>query len=55
VLNLLANGLTTKEISAKLFISMRTVETRRRHLQDKIGTTNTATLIRKAMQLGLIS
>lgn len=55
VLNLVANGLTTKEIAAKLFISVRTVETRRKLLQQKIGTTNSATLIRKAMHLGLIS
>jgi DNA-binding NarL/FixJ family response regulator len=55
VLTLIADGLTNAEIAGKLFTSIRTIETRRKRLLEKTGTTNTATLIRFAVKNGLIS
>jgi DNA-binding NarL/FixJ family response regulator len=54
VLDLVAEGLTNVEIASKLFTSVRTIETRRKKLLEKTGTTNTATLIRFAVLNGLI-
>lgn len=54
VLQLIADGLTNIEIAQKLFTSVRTIETRRKKLLEKTGTTNTATLIRFAVNAGLI-
>ena len=54
VLNLIAEGLTNMEMSEKLFISKRTIEGHRQSLIDKTGSRNTATLIRYAVQNGLI-
>ncbi len=54
VLFLLAKGLTTKEIAAKLHISTRTVETHRANLLKKQEVKNTAELIRKASKNKLI-
>lgn len=55
VLTLIAEGHTNTEIANKLFTSVRTIETRRKNLLDKTGTTNTATLIRYAVMNGLVS
>lgn len=55
VLVLIAEGHTNSEIANKLFTSVRTIETRRKNLLDKTGTTNTATLIRYAVMNGLVS
>jgi DNA-binding NarL/FixJ family response regulator len=55
VLTLIATGLTTTEIGAKLFISKRTVEGHRKNLLSKLGARNTASLIIKAIKEGLIS
>lgn len=54
VLELIAQGLTNAEMADKLFISVRTIETRRKKLLEKTGTSNTATLIRYAILNGLI-
>jgi DNA-binding NarL/FixJ family response regulator len=54
VLNLVAEGKTNVEIARELFTSVRTIETRRKNLLEKTGTTNTATLIRYAFKNGLI-
>lgn len=54
VLELIAEGLTNVAISNRLFTSVRTIETRRKKLLEKTGTNNTATLIRYAVQNGLI-
>ena len=54
VLQLLAVGLTTNEIAAKLFTSKRTVETHRQHILEKTQTKNTAALIHRAVTEGLL-
>ncbi|MFZ5939930.1 MAG: response regulator [Bacteroidota bacterium] len=54
VLQLIAEGLTNADIAEKLFISAATVDTHRTSLLSKFEVRNTATLIRKATQLGFL-
>lgn len=54
ILDLIAEGLTNAEMAEKLFISVRTVESRRKKLLEKTGTVNTATLIKFALKNGLL-
>jgi DNA-binding NarL/FixJ family response regulator len=54
VLELIATGLTNNEIASKLFISSTTVDTHRKNLLTKFEVKNTASLIRKAVQLQMI-
>jgi DNA-binding NarL/FixJ family response regulator len=54
VLVLIANGKSLKEIAEDLFISIKTVETHKLHIQDKLGLTNTAQLVKYAIEKGLI-
>lgn len=54
VLNLIAEGLTNKEISDRLFISKRTTEGHRQSLIEKTGSRNTAALIRFAVLNGYL-
>lgn len=54
VLQLVFEGLSTTEISERIFLSPRTVETHRSNLLSKTGTNNTAHLIHYALKKGLI-
>ncbi|MFH4969266.1 response regulator transcription factor [Gaetbulibacter sp. M240] len=54
VLELISQGFTTKDISAKLFVSTRTIETHRGNILRKLEVKNTAELIKKATELKLI-
>lgn len=54
VLKMVAEGMTTTGIAEKLFISPLTVETHRRNLMQKFEVSNTAALIKTAMELKLI-
>jgi DNA-binding NarL/FixJ family response regulator len=54
VLRLLALGHTNQEISAKLYISVRTAETHRAHIMQKLGLTTRAQLVRYAIGQGLL-
>lgn len=54
VLRLIALGHTNAEIAEKLFISVRTVETHRAHIQQKLGVTSRAELVRCALSRGLV-
>ena len=54
VLGLISEGLTTKEIAAKLFVSSRTIETHRANILKKLEVKNTAELIKKATKMSLI-
>jgi DNA-binding NarL/FixJ family response regulator len=54
VLKLIAEGNTTKQISLILKISVKTVETHRRLLTDRLDIHHTAGLVRYAFKAGLI-
>ena len=54
VLSLISEGLTTKEIAVKLFVSTRTIETHRANILKKLDVKNTAELIKKATKTRLI-
>ena len=54
VMRLLAEGLSTKEIAKKLFISPKTVENHRANIMGKLDLHSTMELIRYAARLGLI-
>lgn len=54
VLNLLSQGKSSKEISASLFITERTVESHRRNMIEKGKVKNTVELIAYASSLGVI-
>ena len=54
ILSLVSESLTTKEISQKLFISPRTVDTHRTNLMRKLNIRNTAGLVRFAIRNGLV-
>ena len=54
VLRLIALGHTNAEIAEKLYISVRTVETHRAHIQQKLGVSSRAELVRSALARGLV-
>ncbi len=53
VLKLIAQEFSNPEIADKLFISIRTVDTHRRNLLEKLGVKNTAGLVKYALKKGL--
>lgn len=55
VLQLVAEGKTTKEIAALLGISAKTAESHRSHLMEKLDIHDTAGLVRYAIREGLIT
>ena len=55
VLRLLALGHTNQEIAGTLFISVRTAETHRAHIMQKLRLTTRAELVRYAIEHGLLS
>jgi len=54
ILRLLAEGLSSKEIAKKLFISPKTVENHRANIMNKLDLHSTLELVRYAAKLGLI-
>jgi DNA-binding NarL/FixJ family response regulator len=54
VLRLMADGLATKEIAARLKISVKTVEFHRAKLMKKLGVRGIAGLVRYAIRMGVI-
>jgi len=54
VLDLIFNGKSTREIAELLQRSTRTVEVHRSRIMQKFGVDNTAKLIRRAVQLGMV-
>ena len=54
VLRLLALGHTNQEIAAQLFISVRTAETHRAHIMQKLGLSTRAELVRYALEHDLV-
>jgi two-component system response regulator NreC len=55
VLKLLALGYTNQEISKQLYISVRTSETHRARIMQKLGLTTRAELVRVAIARGLLA
>ena len=55
VLQLVAEGLTGKEIAARLEMSVKTVETHRNHLLKKLSLHNAVGLTKYALRYGIIS
>lgn len=53
VLQLIAEGRSTKEIASLLHVSIKTVETHRQHVMQKIGVRNVAALTKFAIREGL--
>lgn len=54
ILGLVANGKTNKEVAEMLFISIKTVETHKTHILDKLGLKNTTELIKYAIKNKII-
>jgi two-component system response regulator NreC len=54
VLRLIALGHTNSEIAGQLFLSVRTVESHRAHIQQKLRLTTRAELVRYALDRGLV-
>lgn len=55
VLELIASNFSSQEIADQLYLSKRTIDNHRINLLVKLDVKNSATLIKKAMQLGLIN
>lgn len=55
VLHLIAYENTTNEIAAKLFMSHHTAMSHRKNLLQKLNVKNTAGLIRRAFELGIMT
>ncbi len=54
VLKLIALGHTNSEVASQLYLSVRTVESHRAHIQQKLGLQTRAELVRYALDNGLI-
>lgn len=54
ILAMLANGITNKEISEQLCISVNTVETHRKNIMKKLNVHNLSEIIKYAMAYGII-
>ena len=54
ILKLYAEGKSTREISEKLFISVKTVGTHKQHIFEKLGLSSNADMVKYAIKEGLI-
>jgi len=54
VLQLVAEGHSNKEIASRLNVALKTVETHRTELMDRLGIRGVASLVRYAIQVGLV-
>lgn len=55
VLKLVAEGFSSREIAQKIFVSVKTVETYRGRLTEKLGLTSRADIVRYALEIGLLT
>ncbi len=55
VVRLIADGLTNREIAERLHISVKTVETHRTHIMEKLDLHDRAHLVRYAVRKGLVT
>jgi two-component system response regulator NreC len=54
VLRMIAHGNTNAQIAEKMFLSIRTVETHRAHVQQKLGLSDRSELVAYALDSGLL-
>ncbi len=54
ILKLISDGMTNEDISKKLKLAKRTIDTHRQNLLVKLGVNNTAALIKKATELSIL-
>jgi len=54
ILKLIAQEFSNPEIAGKLFLSVRTVDTHRRNIMEKLQAKNTAGLVKYALEKGMI-
>ncbi len=54
IIRYIANGLTNKEIAAKLFLSAGTIDTHRKNILAKLNLKNTAALVKYALEHNLL-
>ena len=54
VLTLIAEGYSTKDIARTLGISVKTVETHRAQLMERLGIHDVASLVRYAIRTGIV-
>lgn len=55
ILQLISLGYTTPEIAEKLYVSVETIRTHRKHLLEKFKARNMAGLVRRAFEYGFFS
>jgi DNA-binding NarL/FixJ family response regulator len=55
ILQLVAEGKSTKEVAQMLSLSVKTVETHRAQIMDRLGIRDLAGLVRYAIRTGLVS
>ena len=55
ILALVATGKTNREVAEALFISIKTVETHKTHILEKLGLKNTPELVKYAIKNKIIS
>ncbi|SEM48121.1 DNA-binding response regulator, NarL/FixJ family, contains REC and HTH domains [Syntrophus gentianae] len=55
MLQLMAEGMTAKEIASHLYVSVKTVETHRRNIAQKLNISRSAELIKYAIREGLVT
>lgn len=55
VVRLVAEGLSSREIADRLSVSVKTVDTHRANIMEKLGVHNTAELIKCAIHKGIVS
>ena len=55
ILRTIALGYTNVQIAERLFLSVRTVETHRAHIQQKLGLEDRAALVRYAIEHRLVT
>jgi DNA-binding NarL/FixJ family response regulator len=53
VFRLIGSGLSVREIADKLFLSVKTIETHREHIKEKLNLKSSSELLRYAVQYGI--
>ncbi len=55
IIRLIAEGNSSPQIAEKLFVSVRTIETHRQRIMQKLDVSNVVSLLKKASELGILS